>query len=93
MEYQIKNLLVKNFKSIKDLRIDCSRINLFVGAPNVGKSNLLEAISLYGAAHSKHPNGKYLADLLRYERMDHLFYDQHIETTISVRSDLGGIDI
>jgi AAA15 family ATPase/GTPase len=37
---------MKNFKSIKDLTIDCKRINLFVGEPNTGKSNILEALGL-----------------------------------------------
>jgi len=29
---------IKNFKSIKDLRLDCKRVNVFIGKPNVGKS-------------------------------------------------------
>lgn len=33
---------IKNFKSIKDLRLDCKRVNIFIGKPNVGKSNILE---------------------------------------------------
>ena len=37
----IKNLTIQNFKSIKDLQLDCKRINLFIGEPNSGKSNLL----------------------------------------------------
>lgn len=31
---------IKNFKSIKDLRLDCKRVNVFIGKPNVGKSNI-----------------------------------------------------
>ena len=42
---------IKNFKSIKDLRLDCKRINVFIGKPNVGKSNILEALGLLGAEH------------------------------------------
>jgi recombinational DNA repair ATPase RecF len=30
---------IKNFKSIKDLRLDCKRVNVFIGKPNVGKLN------------------------------------------------------
>ncbi|HEX9956575.1 MAG TPA: AAA family ATPase, partial [Fibrella sp.] len=40
---------IKNFKSIKDLRLDCKRVNIFIGKPNVGKSNILEALGLLGA--------------------------------------------
>ena len=42
----IEKLSVKNFKSIKDLSIDCKRINLFIGEPNTGKSNILESLGL-----------------------------------------------
>ncbi len=40
----IEKLAIKNFKSIKELDIDCRRINLFIGEPNTGKSNILEAL-------------------------------------------------
>jgi AAA15 family ATPase/GTPase len=42
----IKHLQIKNYKSIKQLDLDCNRINVFVGRPNVGKSNILEALAL-----------------------------------------------
>ncbi len=42
----IDSLTIKNFKSIKDLTIPCKRINLFIGEPNTGKSNILEALGL-----------------------------------------------
>jgi AAA15 family ATPase/GTPase len=37
---EIKNLEIKNFKSVKHLKLDCKRINLFIGEPNTGKSNI-----------------------------------------------------
>lgn len=44
----ISNIEVNNFKSIKSLSINCDKtINLFVGTPNSGKSNLLEAMSTF----------------------------------------------
>ncbi len=42
----IKHLQIKNYKSIKQLDLECSRINVFVGRPNAGKSNILEALAL-----------------------------------------------
>ena len=42
----IKNLEIKNFKSIKHLKLDCKRINLFIGEPNTGKSNILETLGI-----------------------------------------------
>ena len=37
---------ISNYKSIKQLGLDCSRINVLIGEPNVGKSNILEALDL-----------------------------------------------
>ena len=31
-------LEIKNFRSIRALRLDCKRINVFIGEPNTGKS-------------------------------------------------------
>lgn len=42
----IENLRINNYKSIKRLDLDCNRINVFVGEPNVGKSNILEALDM-----------------------------------------------
>lgn len=42
----IDKLSIKNFKSIKSLSTDCKRINLFIGEPNSGKSNIREALGL-----------------------------------------------
>lgn len=42
----IQNLQINNYKSINQLNLDCSRINLLVGEPNSGKSNILEALDL-----------------------------------------------
>ena len=43
----IKTLEIKNFKSIKHLQLDCKRVNLFIGKPNTGKSNILESAGLF----------------------------------------------
>ncbi|HEY8659070.1 MAG TPA: AAA family ATPase [Hanamia sp.] len=42
----IQNLHIRNYKSINQLDINCSRINLLIGEPNSGKSNILEALDL-----------------------------------------------
>ncbi len=45
----ISDIEIKNFKSIKKVELNnCSRINVFIGKPNVGKSNILEALGLFG---------------------------------------------
>ena len=37
--------MIENFKNITKLNIECKKINIIVGKPNTGKSNLLESLS------------------------------------------------
>lgn len=46
----LRNLSVKAFKSLVELDIELGRINVFVGANGSGKSNILEAVGVLGAA-------------------------------------------
>ena len=43
---------VKDFKSLVDVQVDLGVVNVFIGANGSGKSNLLEAIGVLGAAAS-----------------------------------------
>jgi AAA15 family ATPase/GTPase len=43
----IRQLQINNYKSINQVDLDCRRINVLVGRPNVGKSNILEALDLF----------------------------------------------
>jgi energy-coupling factor transporter ATP-binding protein EcfA2 len=47
---------VKGFKSLLDVQVELGQINVFIGANGSGKSNLLEAIGLLGAAASGRVN-------------------------------------
>jgi AAA15 family ATPase/GTPase len=78
----IKNLTIRNFKSIKDLQLSCKRVNLFIGEPNVGKSNILEAISLYAVQQTLS-----VADLVRINDLSNLFFENNPSNTITVDSD------
>ena len=46
----IRTLRVKGFKSLSDEEIHLGRVNCFIGANGVGKSNILEALGVLGAA-------------------------------------------
>lgn len=46
--WSMKSLYIKNYKNLRELSIDSlARVNLIVGCNNVGKSTLLEAVSIY----------------------------------------------
>jgi hypothetical protein len=38
---------IRNYKSIRGLKFDAKRVNLFIGEPNTGKSNIIEALSFF----------------------------------------------
>lgn len=84
----IKNLEIKNFKSIKHLTLDCKRINLFIGEPNTGKSNILEAFGLL--SHVYYGD---LENFVRFESMSNLFYDHTVEEAIIIKFDQNALRI
>jgi len=88
MNNQITELEINNFKSIKHIKMDCKRINVIIGRPNVGKSNILEALALYNAPYSD-SNNKILADYIRYEKLNNLFFDLDKKNPITIKSNLG----
>ena len=46
----LRTFSVERFKSLAKLEVELGRINVFIGANGSGKSNLLEAIGVLGAA-------------------------------------------
>ena len=77
----IQNIEIKNFKSIRHQKIeDCRRINVFIGYPNVGKSNILEALSLF----SVDKIGTNFNDFVRIEKLTTFFFDGYIENNVEV---------
>ena len=81
----VKKLNIENFKSIESLQMNCKRLNIFIGEPNVGKSNILEALSLLGGTYSK--SEKMLSDFIRYEQFSNLFFDDDLQRIIKVNAD------
>jgi len=77
---KIKELTIKNFKSIKDLKLECKKINLFIGKPNTGKSNILESIGMFSLPFASFS----LTDLIRLENMYNLFYDNDLTEIVQI---------
>lgn len=87
MKHFVRNIEIENFKSIKHLKADCKRVNVFIGKPNVGKSNILEAISLLGALDYSRNRNKAFEECIRYEEVSNLFHDDEVQKAIKVRAD------
>ena len=75
---------IENFKSIKDLEFNCRRVNVFIGKPNVGKSNILEGLGLLGAEYGK---SKFVNGFVRYRDVKNLFYDNDVTKSVTIQSD------
>jgi predicted ATPase len=52
---------IENYKSIQNLKISLGRVNVFIGENGCGKSNILEAIALAGAAAGNKLDNEFLA--------------------------------
>lgn len=90
----IRHLEIENYKSIKHLTLDCRKINVFIGEPNVGKSNILEALDLSYLSWMLASNEGRLKfekepiDIKKYFRVNEvadLFNDGDISKKISIK--------
>ncbi|RLF09986.1 MAG: hypothetical protein DRJ69_03755 [Thermoprotei archaeon] len=76
-------LLVQNFKSIKEAELDCARVNVIIGEPNTGKSNLLEAIGLLSLTY--YAEGyEDVKTFVRHVKLADLFHENNVNQPIHV---------
>jgi len=78
----ISKLEIKNFKSIKHIELSPKKVNLFIGEPNSGKSNILEALGLFSALFYGN-----IQDFIRIQNMSNIFYDNNISSKIEIKAD------
>lgn len=77
--------VIRNFKSIRHIELDAKRINIIIGEPNVGKSNVLEALSLLGEESYR---TSVLGELsIRYNAMAQLYHKRQLAEPIFIRHD------
>lgn len=90
MQNFIKNIHITNFKSIKECEIqNCKRINLFIGRPNVGKTNIIEALSLFSIPYLRENPSKKLSNLIRLENEGELFYNGDVSLDATIKTNIG----
>lgn len=84
---KINSLKIKNFKSINEAILDdCRRVNVLIGYPNVGKSNILEALGLLCIFFTK-KNALALKELVRFEKLTQIFRDLNIKSPAEIEID------
>lgn len=76
----VKHISIENFKSIKHLEFEAKRVNIFIGEPNTGKSNILEALGSFT------PDGE-LKDKIRFKKQDDIFHDNEVANKIRIIAD------
>ena len=90
----LTSVSIKNFKSVKSVTLsDCRRINVLIGRPNVGKSNILEALALFDVPYMVNSSNKSLRNLLRIEKTADLFHNGVATTPVDVSADSSTINV
>lgn len=78
----IDSAVILNYKSAKDIQLSCRKLNIFIGQPNTGKSNILEGLGLFSLFN----NECKITELARFQTMHNLFYDNNIDNPIHIRT-------
>lgn len=89
----IRDVGINNFKSVKHLYLDCKRINIFIGEPNTGKSNILETLGVFSFGCCVGGNEGNISNFVRFERMSNLFYDENLDDNINIIFDDKNLEI
>lgn len=79
---KIEKLKIENFKSIKNAQLDCKRVNVFIGEPNTGKSNILETLGLLSGLSNLDYD---LDDFVRMDRYENLFHNEDWNAVIKIQ--------
>lgn len=80
----IRKLEIARFKSIREVSLNCRRVNVFVGPPDTGKTNILEALYMLSRFGWSLPIDSSLR--LRQELgFDALFYRQFFDEPILIQ--------
>ena len=77
----ITALKVDRFKSLRRLDLSCRRINLFVGEPNTGKSNILEALGMLSWCGRLEAT---INSFVRFQLTQNLFYDNLTDAPLRI---------
>jgi hypothetical protein len=84
----ITKLSIDRFKSMRSLSISCRKVNVFIGAPDTGKTNILEALYFLSRLGWSLPIDNSLR--LRQELgFDTLFFRQFFDHPFQILLDLG----
>ena len=77
------HLEIRNFKSVEHVELSCRRVNVLIGEPNTGKSNILEALGLISYVGHSHEVNDFQA-FVRCDDTRNLFYDGDLSRRLEI---------
>jgi len=80
----INKLTIRNFKSLKDFEIPCKKVNIFIGEPNTGKSNILESLGFFSFVAGYFTSWE---ESIRIFRCVDIFFDNNIKEKSIIQID------
>lgn len=84
----LQTIHVENYKSLQDVTInDCNRINLFIGMPNSGKSNIIEALIWAGLKHYYNLDFESFKRIVRFKELEDLFTEKNPSKPIIIETE------
>ncbi len=84
----IDHLVIKNFKSIREVVLQPKRVNLFIGEPNTGKTNLIEALALFSEGILiQETNNTAIQEVLRIQSISDLFWNCNVQHPFLVETE------
>ncbi len=82
----LKRLRLRNFKSVKELDLPLVRVNVLIGEPDTGKSNILEALGVLswcGQLKSAAPVAS-LKEFVRFQSLANVFSDNCVREPVEI---------
>lgn len=77
------HLEIRNFKSVEHVELSCRRVNVLIGKPNTGKSNILESLGLISyVGHGS--RGGSLDSFVRCDEVSNLFHGGYLSRPIEI---------
>jgi hypothetical protein len=90
----LKRLRLRNFKSAKELDLPLSRVNILIGEPDTGKSNILEALGVLswcGQLKTVAPIVS-LKEFVRFQIFANIFSDNCVREPVEIATEEPGRD-
>ena len=83
---ELEEIWIRNFKSLKNVRVKLKRFNLLIGPNRAGKTNFLEALDLLRAIYFPRPGGEQVNPFLKWWGYDKIVWrrDEALPITIGL---------